>query len=146
MWEGRSKDRREKSKYTEWECGDSIWGNLLIWFHSHILQLSESALWSLSACWVFPCTRSLALLHAVPCCPACTQHLPPARACSYLQVLSPTSSPALVHGDTWGNCDSAPSCHCIILFSLRLETGLGKHISFPSWLVPGGERKLFFSP
>lgn len=35
MWEGRSKDRREKSKYTEWECGDRSWDNLLIWFPSH---------------------------------------------------------------------------------------------------------------
>lgn len=35
MWEGRAKDRKEKNKYIEWECGDSSWDNLLIWFPSH---------------------------------------------------------------------------------------------------------------
>lgn len=152
MWEGRSKDRREKSKYTEWECGDSSWDNLFIWFPSHshkqptaewICLLITLCLLSVSLHWVpgpAPCCRLP--LAALPC----TQHLHPARACSHLKVLSPNSSLALVHGDRWGDCDSAPFCHCIILFSLGLETGLEKHISFPSWFVTEGERKLFFSP
>lgn len=59
---------------------------------------------------------SCSMLEAVPCCPACTQHLHPLRACSHLKVLSPTSSHALVHEDRWGDCDSAPFCCCIVFF------------------------------
>ena len=61
MWEGRGKDRREKSKYTEWECGDRSWDNLLIWFSSRSGKqltagwtcfLITPCLMSTSLCWV----------------------------------------------------------------------------------------------
>lgn len=94
----------------------------------------------------FPALRpwSCFMLEAVPCCPACTQHLHPLRACSHLKVLSPTSSHALVHEDRWGDCDSAPFCCCIVFFFPWSENWAGETHLLPQLVYHRRRKKTIF--
>lgn len=128
MWEGRSKDRREKSKYSEWECGDRSQDNLLICIPSHSGKQSTTG-W---ICFLITlCLLSISL-HS---------------ACSHLKKLSPARCPSLLCEDSWGHHDFAPCCCSVTLSSFGLKTGLGKwkQDCFPRWCVSEGKGKLIFS-
>lgn len=89
MWEGRSKDRREKSKYTEWECGDSSWDNLLIWFHTHFQKPTSEWTCFIMTLWLLSVSLQQ-VLGPAPCCRLPLAALP-APSISTLSELAPTS-------------------------------------------------------
>lgn len=148
---GRAREKTEgkKSKYTEWEHEDKSWDSLLIWFPSNsgkqhtaewINFLITLCLMSVHSCWApSPCY----VLEAAPACPPSPPSAPWQRLLHSLPLRGPepTDCPRFA---PWG-CLGWPWIF-ITLPSLDLKTGLGKHISFPSWFVTGGEGKLFLPP
>lgn len=94
MWEGRSKDRREKSKHTEWECRDRSWDNLLIWFPSRSgKQLTAG--WICSVITQVPCAGSPAPATCRrPPLTALPASIPSQRGFSHPGELSPAGCPA----------------------------------------------------
>lgn len=129
MWEGRSKDRREKSKYTEWECGDRSQDNLLICIPSH----SGKQITTGWICFLI----TLCLL-------SISSH----SACSHLKKLSPARCPSLCSVRTVG---VTMTLHLVVVVSLclplvwKLDWGNGNRTVSPDGVFQKGKGN-WFSP
>lgn len=130
MWEGRSKDRREKSKYTEWECGDRSQDNLLICIPTH----SGKQLTTGWICFLITlCLLSISL-HS---------------ACSHLKKLSPARHPPLCSVRTVGvTMTLHPVIAVLPCFPLawKLDWGNENRTVSPDGVFQKGKGNFFLPP